>query len=112
MPRYAQLTDIKERIAVIEEDLLYADSFIDNLLKAKNLPVPADPPFPDILKQLAIFTALYRACIRLAQAEDTTLIEKAKFYKQEIDNLSEMLSPSTLGIQLSTSITSARMERS
>ncbi len=45
MAYYAQLADIKERIAVVEEDLEYADDYINSLLASKSIQAPFPQPF-------------------------------------------------------------------
>lgn len=111
MGYYVQLTDIKERIAVLEEDLEYADDYINSLLASKSIQAPFPQPVPTLLKQLAVLVALHRACVRLAQAEDTTLMEKAKMYKQMADDYAELITPTSLGIQVGTAFVSGKVQR-
>jgi len=100
MPKYATLDDINDPLVeVTETDLLEADDYIDNLLRQKGID-PSTISLPNqTLKLLAIYYACYRAAIRNAQTEDTVLFEKAKHYKQLLEEKEKQITPEALGIK-------------
>ncbi len=105
MAKYAQLSDITDTsISVIEGDLLEADVYIDTLLQRTGVSI--DPNnIPELLNKLAVYFACYRACIRLAQLEDTIYIDKAKLYEKLYKELEAQVSAETLGLSTSVIVT-------
>ncbi len=112
MAKYASLSDVTDTsVGVLEEDLLSADVFIDSVLKNSGID-PTSITLPnDFLKELAVIYATYRACIREARGEDSIYLEKAKFYKELLDEKLSMLSPKTLGVESASSPISAKLGR-
>ncbi len=81
MAKYAQLADIPdESVMVLESDLLEADNYIENLLTSNGIAPPTGTN--DTLRVLAVYYALYRACVREARGEDTVYLDKAKQYEK------------------------------
>ncbi|WP_456382173.1 hypothetical protein [Persephonella sp.] len=75
MGKYVDISEFAEYLQVREEDILYAENTAEGEFGEME-----NPPeqFIDYIKLLA----LQRACIRLAQGEDTIFIQKAKSYKE------------------------------
>ncbi len=99
MAKYANLTDITDStVNVLEEDLIEADNYIDNLLLIKGIN-PADITLPnDTLKILAVYYATYKACVRSSEFEDSVFIEKAKQYEKLYKDKEKQIDPKTLGV--------------
>ncbi|QWK19744.1 MAG: hypothetical protein KNN13_09780 [Hydrogenobacter thermophilus] len=75
--RYITLSEISDRVPVIETDVDFAERYIESILGRS-----FDPPYPNILKEAVKLVALHRACVRLAQTEDTVWLDKAKHYRE------------------------------
>jgi len=103
MAKYAQLTDITDTtVTVLEEDLIEADNYIDNLLKIKGIN-PSDITLPnETLKILAVYYATYKACVRSSEFEDSVFIEKAKQYEKLYKDKEKQIEPATVGVSTTT----------
>ncbi len=98
--RYITLADITDRVSVQEADIDFAERYIDGVLGRS-----FDPPYPELLKEAVKLVALHRACIRLAQTEDTIWLSKAEQYKtlarEAIDALKAQLASGGIAINRS-----------
>jgi len=99
MAKYASVSDIRDStVEVLEEDLLAADNFVDNLLLQMGIN-PSSISLPnETLKEVAVLYATYLACIREARGENTVYIEKAKLYEKLYKEKAKQVSPRTLGV--------------
>lgn len=110
MAKYAQLSDVPdEGINVVESDLLEADNYIDNLLISKGVN-PEEVQGSDTVKLLAVYYALYRACIREAVNEDSVFLEKAKYYEKLYKSKEEQLKEKLSAVK-NVPFYSVRLER-
>jgi len=102
MAKYASVSDVRDSVRVEEEDLLFADAYIDSLLLSSfGLDPSSLTQIPQVLKELAILVALERACVRLSQSEESVYLEKAQHYRALKEELLEKLAPRVLGIEQS-----------
>jgi hypothetical protein len=98
--RYITPSDITDKVPVQESDVDFAERYIDGVLGRS-----FDPPYPNLLKEAVKLIALHRACIRLAQTEDTIWLSKADQYRElareTIDALKTNLATSGVAINRS-----------
>lgn len=107
---YLNLSDINEAVNVTADDINYANTYVENLLKNMKVDDPSQIQ-SEYLKELAKLVALERACVRLSQTEDSVYLEKAKAYRRLREELERDLTPRTLNLESTTSYLSAPVGR-
>lgn len=85
MGKYIDKRHLPDMIQVLEEDILYAEKQVEGEFGE------FEEPYPPQLLELVKLLTLQRACIRLAQTEDTIYMEKAKGYKSLAEDMKKSL---------------------
>lgn len=103
MAKYSDLTDYTDDALTMNETLLTnADTHVDSILRDRGID-PSDVTLPnELLTRLAVVVASWLASLEQAIGEDSPLMDKAKMYKQLMDELSKSISRTSLGLSYPT----------
>ncbi|GAB6066018.1 hypothetical protein JCM9492_11100 [Aquifex pyrophilus] len=99
MTEFITLSDISENVAISQDDVSFANTYVSELVKGYTFET-----IPEYLKELAKIVALERAYLRLSQGEEGIYLEKAKAYRELRQEMERKLNLQTLGGVLSVSL--------